>query len=180
MSLMNRLLILASLIGIVAFFLPFAYDTSPFVAIHMADVWWLGVPFLVPFVAVGARTTEMFRGTLGPGPRRFVYGWSIATLLVTLSLYLPLVRDWPSALGEWIVFLIPLAGVVAAALIWQRHRNKAELERWRPFLALRLAYLPNAVFCLAAFGNENAEAGAYLVLATTLIYAADVVRSGRD
>lgn len=180
MSLMNRLLMFASLIGIVAFFLPFAYDTSPFQAIHSADVWWLGVPFLVPFVAVWLRTTEMHRGTVGQGLRRFVYGWSVATLLVTLSLYVALVRDWPSAPGEWILFFIPLAGLIAGGVIWRRDRDTAELERWRPFLALRLAYLPNAAFCLAAFGNRNAGVGAYLVLATTLIYAADVARSGRD
>ncbi len=180
MSLMNRLLMFASLVGIVAFFLPFAYDTSPFEAIHMADVWWLGVPFLVPFVAVGLRASEMRRGTAGPGLRRFVLGWSLATLLITLSLYVNMVKEWPSALGEWIVFLIPGAGFLAAALIWRRHRHTATMGHWLPYLALRLAYLPNAVFCLVAFGNENAEVGAYLVLATTLVYAADVMRGGRS
>lgn len=181
MSLMLRLLMLASLLGIPTFFLPFAYDTSPFRALHDGDLWRVAVPFLVPFVAVIARLMQQQRGVLSESARRLIYGWATVTILLTLSLYLT--PDGPlgsSNTRELIAGLAPLGVLTAGAAVFARTRRVAELDPTRPFLALRLAYLPNACLCLVSFFPADANVGAYLTLVTTGIYAADVVASARS
>jgi len=180
MSLMTRLLMLSGLLGIVTFFLPFAADISAFRAIQSGDLWRLAVPFLVPFVAVVARMVQMNRGSLSEGARRLVYLWATATILVTLSLYVPPVNAMdPSSPFEWISYVIPLVVLIAGAVVFLRSRRVAALEPTRPFLALHLAYLPNAYICLSSF-LLGGNIGAYLALVTTVIYAADVVSSARS
>ena len=81
MSLKARLLILASLVGCVTFFLPFAYDTSPLKALQDGSLWQLAAPFLVPFAAMVAGALKIQNGALTSGQQRLFYAWSAVTLL---------------------------------------------------------------------------------------------------
>ncbi len=181
MSTMHRLLMIASLLGVVTFFLPFAWSTSGLMAIRDGLLWRLAVPFLVPFVAVAARMVQLQRGELSAGVRRAIYVWSVATICVTLSLYLPGENtSLPSGLSDWVAYLLPLAVVVLGTLVLLRARKSPESESRRQFLALRVAYLPNASVCLFSFIPGDANIGAYLALVTTVIYAADVVLAATE
>jgi len=179
-SLKARLLILASLVGCVTFFLPFALNTSPLTAIQDGSVWQLGVPFLIPFAAMVAGALTMQQGILGPGMRRVFYGWSILTLVATLSMYLPTdTSSWPSAASEWIGFLMPVVVMFAGWLSFSSSRKAPGHDARGPMLALRIAYLPTACMCLYAFLDNNPNIGAFLALGTTLVYGYDVATAGR-
>ncbi|MGH7583229.1 MAG: hypothetical protein ACREL5_08405, partial [Gemmatimonadales bacterium] len=62
---MIPLLMLASLLGVVTFFLPFASHTSP-LDIISGDLWRLAVPLLMPFFLVAFRMQQMSRGSMPP------------------------------------------------------------------------------------------------------------------
>jgi len=171
-----RLLIVASLLGVVTFFLPYASDTSPLQAIQDGGLWRLAVPFLIPFVAMVAGGLQIQHGNLTTGQRRAVFGWAIATLLVTFSGYIPTSgAGFPSSVGEWIGYLIPLAVAILGALFFVRHRRKDESAGRLPMLALRVAYLPNACMCIYAFLTNSPNIGVYLSIVTTLLYGFDLV-----
>lgn len=174
---MMPFLMLASLLGVATFFLPFAVDTSPLQAIQQAGLWRVAVPFLVPFIAVIARMIATNRGSLSPGAKRAVYVWAAATALITLSFFVP-IGDWsaPANTSDWIGYVGTLVVYAAGARLWLRSRHVAEMAETRPFLALRLAYLPNAGLLLYSFLGDGAQVGAYLTLVTTVIYAVAAVR----
>ena len=181
MSPMTTVLMLASLVGCVTFFLPFASNTSPLMAIQenvLDGLFRLAFPFLIPFVAMIVRATQMQRGPLGPTATKAVYGWVIVTLLVTLSLYAPIGSGGgmtsPNGLAEWLAMLVPIALMVYLAIVWRRNRNAPDPNR-RPMLALRIAYLPNALICLWAFLPGVPNIGAWLALGTSVVYFADVI-----
>ena len=180
MSLMARLLIVASLLGVVTFFIPAAYHTSPFQAIRDGDVWRLAVPFLVPFALVIFRSTLMSGRAFTPMLRRAAYSWAIATLLVTATIYFPVSQSFgaASSTSEWLILFIPIAVFLIEAVIWLRTRRDATRTAMRPFLALRMAYLPNACCCLYGFLDDHPNVGIWMIAFTTIIYAIDVARGG--
>ncbi len=180
MSLKSRLLILASLLGCVTFFLPFAYDTSPLKAIQDGSFWQLGVPFLVPFAAMVAGALRIQNGNLSPGQQRLFYVWAVVTLLVTLSMYLPTSNSvWPSAASEWIGLAMPIVVMAAGWVVFSRSRKAPGHDTRGPMLALRIAYLPTVCMCLYSFLDDSPNIGAFLALATTIVYAYDVATGGR-
>ena len=176
MSPLNLLLIIASLLGCVTFFLPFASGISPLAGLQDVGLWRLAVPFLIPFIAMIARGAQLQYGKLSQGATWIVYFWVIVTVLITLSIYAPIGDGltWPSTGREWLPFAAPLVTLIVCGIMWRRSRGGADANR-PPMLALRVAYLPNAVLCLFAFLPDTPNIGAWLALGTSVVYLADVI-----
>ena len=82
---MRLMLMLASLLGVVTFFVPFAHDVSPLMGIHDADLWRLAVPFAMPVFATMAFLRWSMAGRLAAWERTTLYTVAAGTGLITLS-----------------------------------------------------------------------------------------------
>lgn len=165
------LALVVSAVGTVALFLPFTFDVSPLSGLQDHDrVWMLAVPFFLAPVMLYMALRLSTAGAISPVERRVAGALSLAVVLLTASFYvLPSENDkWPSSELEWTSFIAPLVlFVVEAGLLWRlRRRVSPDLFA---LAALVCAYLPNAVLCLIAFGDDW-QVGAHVTLATVMAY----------
>jgi hypothetical protein len=164
---MLRLVAVATLAGVPALFLNFAYNVSPLDALLEAGgdaegVWRLGLPFflIVPLAALAARFGRS--GRLTKGDRIAAYAAAAVAAGVTLSLYL-ISRPEAHSTQEIASMTAPLVMLAAGAWLFLRVRRAAGPA---PLVALEVPYLANMLLCLIAFQGEW-QAGAWCALAAT-------------
>jgi hypothetical protein len=169
--------------GIVALFLPFAYDLSPWrvlvntVRSELFALWPYALPAFVAVLVWMETLRSLSQRPSGKSELRFY------TLLAGLLTLVPL-GFWPWTLvsgggglelADWI-FLALLFGLTlfAAGLLAILKRKGVSFQVLAPLL-LRCAYVPNAVACLVYFSRFPLQRGAALVAVTVVLYLAEVV-----
>jgi hypothetical protein len=175
---------LASVAGVAAIWLPFAWSTSPAKALRDGDLWYLAAPFLLAIPIAAARIWVLVKGGVPPGAQwvsRALAGCAMAVFAVFIVRAL---RDYPPGgdLEGWLMLLVALAiaaGWVALVLKWRP--GPAAAHAAEAIALMEAAFLANAAFCLLGFASER-EIGWYVTLAVWAAFAAHVIgtsRSGR-
>jgi hypothetical protein len=181
---MHRALTAAGLAGVAALFLPFAAGVSPRAAAFDPDLWRLAEPFfLAPFITAAALRWGR-SGALTRGERILAYVVSAACAVATLSWYV----GWngpPTGLRDWLTFVLPIVVLIVGGAVLRRMLREAGPAReYAPALALQVAYLSNAILCLAGFYGEEPfpngwDVGAWIVLGTCLVYLCQIALARR-
>ena len=163
----------ASVLGTVALFLPFTSDVSPIMGITIGDegIWMLALPFVLAPLALYLSLRLVVTGSATAIERRLVTWISLGVVLLTPSFI-----AWgdpgprPSTLRGWTLLIVPLAVILAGAVLFWRGRRRDVAADARAVAALTCAYLPNVVLCELLFAG-NLQIGAYVTIATAVGYA---------
>jgi len=168
---------LASVAGVAAIWLPFAWSTSPAKALRDGDLWYLAAPFLLAIPIAAARIWVLVKGGVPPGAQwvsRALAGCAMAVFAVFIVSAL---RDNAQGgdLESWLTLLVPLAiaaGWVVLVLRWRP--GPAAAQTAEAIALMEATFLVNAAFCLLGFVRER-EVGWYVTLAVSAAFAAHVI-----
>ena len=160
------------LAGVVALFLPFAWDVTPLGALADWGIWQLALPAFLPIVIVvaGARWTRS--GRLSRPEHLIWYVVGVASALATLAFYLT-IEGWPSDALEWLALVAPVVILGFGTMAVARIRKTQAGSEYLPIMALQVAYIANAMLALI-LEFQGWRAGAYCVLATVVVYALQI------
>ena len=176
MRLQNLHLVLAivGISGIVALFLPFTYDVSPMMGVIDEGFWPLSFPFFLSIAVSAASVRWITSGSFSKLESATAYIVSSATAGITLAWItdaFSAAGSEPSSIGMWLIVITPTVVLLLGTYLLVRELRRKGLQGFCPVLALQIAYLGNAVFCLLAFANDLGwQAGAYLSLVTAVAY----------
>ncbi len=176
---MRTLRLILGIPAIVLLFLPYTTDTSPWAAVcGWSDFWlgpwivFLGLPFFLS-VLVFVVEAQLFLKKSMSKTERIVCHIFAYTALACGLLPLTLVI-WDNGFDEGMILLFLICGIpflIAISLMFLTRRlgpDKAAL------VAMRAAWLPNAITCGILFWTEGWEIGAYLAAFTTALYSAEI------
>ena len=163
----------AGMAGMLALFLPFAFDESPVSAVAGREFWRLAFPFFMAVPVSLGYIRWIITGRLSRAERVFGYLAGGLSACVTLSLYFGASR--PSGIRDWISMVVPLVALAAGGLILWRNRRTDSMN---PLVAMQAAYLAHSLLCLISFAGEW-QSGAYVTLLPTLYYIAQVTAAHR-
>lgn len=184
--------LLLSLIGTAALFLPFTSDTSPLRALVAAvtpgafpfRLIFLAVPFFLSIAILAYQARSLMVDRIPDAEIAIAYALSIVAMLSVLGFIAPLAfADYVISRHETISIVVAIAFVGTNLLVLLRNR-RAELPRDATAEAFLLGgYLPNSAFCLAAFYPDGLfsgwNIGAYLIAVVSLGYLAAIVLLSR-
>ncbi len=174
----------AGLGGAVAFFLPFAYSTSPFEAAgtlwardaFFRGLWHLGVPAVLPILIAAASIRWIASGRCTRAECLVGYLAAFAAASCLLSLYF--VRDGsegePSTLLEWLLLVFTWVGPAAGVLLLWRNSRRGVRGAPNAIMAMQIVYVVVAVYGLVGFGSSGLEIGGWLTVVTTAAYLAQI------
>lgn len=163
--------------GLLVLFLPFTWGYSPcdvlgepgFEELHvMAGVAFLAVPILASTVR------QLVAGPLSKAEARIAYGLALSALVASVVVAITLfdVDFWIVSVSTWTAALVVAA--VCAFNVRKRVPHAVNAH-----VCLLLAYLPNAIMAVVAFGDDL-EMGGYVCLVAMAGHVAEAaVRSGR-
>ncbi|MHC4249660.1 MAG: hypothetical protein ACYS9X_11085 [Planctomycetota bacterium] len=164
--------------GVAVIFLPFFDGYSPIGV--LADAWpgeWqFLVITLVPLLAVPVLASTVRQAMLGPLTKwevRAEYALAFVALVSTAFLMLFLRTGGPGA-GILRAVITPSVLVLAAggAVVLAATRKGRVPPATHAHVALLVAWMPNAMFCLLFFGRDGRwGAGFYLAIVTLVAYA---------
>jgi hypothetical protein len=186
--------------GITALFLPFAEGIHPFVKdiSFIAIVFGLGpyvfnslasvllalaTPFLLVILVSVSFVRWMIFGLLSRPERAIAYVVSsmmaFATLYVIIRMLLEILSESSANVDFWLIkaialFTIPLLTLLFGVYVVIKNlRNKGSKEV-SAVIAMQIAYLGNALFCLMFFVGDW-QVGAYIVVVTSIVYVLQIV-----
>jgi len=178
-QLTNRLIVqllltVAGVAGIAGLFLPFTFGTSPIDAALDKDFWRLAIPFFLAILASAASIRWVMSGSFSRLERAIAYIVSALIAGVTLSLWFPPFEERPVGPREWLAVVSP--GPILALGIYFLIRNSraAQPEKFKPVMAIQVAYLANAAFCLIGFFGDW-QRGAYCVLVASAAFVLQIL-----
>lgn len=167
------LLTVVGMAGIAGLFLPFTYGTSPVQAASDKELWRLAFPFFLAVLASVASIRWVFSGSFSVPERVIAYVVSAAMAGVTLSLWFPL-HDELGSTHDWLAAVSPDAVLALGVYLLIRNWRMGPSREFNPVMAIQVAYLANAVFCLTTFfGDWNL--GAYFVLVAALAFVLQII-----
>jgi len=161
--------------GVAALFLSFTSNTSPMDAAFDDDLWKLALPFFLSIPILAASIRWSLSGSMSLPERAVAYTVALAAAAVTLS-FLWSATDRTGE--EWLYTAIPVATLILGAILLLGDSKPDATRGLRPVMALQMAYLANALFCLAVFGGDDwfdLQVGAYCVLIAVIAYFLQIV-----
>jgi hypothetical protein len=188
-SAIDILFTIAGATGIAALFMPFYWDVSPVAALsdfpQAKGTWMVGAPFLLAAPILVACAVWIARGRFAPIARAILYALAAAAGCVTVALAaLALRLSEPSRLRTAVIVALATLTVGLVLLIKDRWRRTP--HSFNPVVAMQVAYIANALFCLVYFyGSLNIglladwEIGAYMAFATIVVYLAQMISARR-
>jgi hypothetical protein len=181
--------LLLETVGIAALFLPFVLDFSPWRVLAESvqnrnsgadGAWPLALPAFLAFFVWLLTLRSLFNWPLRRAESWLHAGLAVPVMFVSTGFWLPLLEE---SANEWklvllVVLFLGLALSAAGLLLILRRRGTA-FGLLAP-LALRCAYIPNAVFCLLFFSRwghdwSDLRVGAACVGATVILYLVEIV-----
>lgn len=197
-SISRLLLTVGGTAGIAALFLPFTYGVSPtkvvadFVGcliysgnratfLDLSEFFLLAIPFFLSVLVSAAYVRWMISGLLSRPERAIAYVASSMMAFSTLyfNIWITIVEGLPSSSEEWLTLAIPLLALfIGVYFVIKKLRNKGPKEV-SAIMAMQIAYLYNALFCLPGF-FEDWQIGAYCVVVASSVYLLQIVLAVRD
>jgi hypothetical protein len=165
--------------AIVLIFLPYSHDTSPWAAVRGFGgpfggtlIALLGGPFFLA-VLISVVQAQLFLKKNLPGIERVICrtlaSAALACGLVILALG---IRD--SGFDEETVWMLLMFGIpILAAISLMVFARRLGPEK-ATLVALKAAWLPNAIVCGILFWKEGWQIGAYLAAFTIVLYAVEI------
>ena len=160
---LNAIALLISLLAVVACFLPFALNTSPWNALTLRvpgnqGNWWhalIGAPFFLSLPMIWLRL-RAFSSTESPASAACRIIWSAISLSAcgTLLVETPFLlhRAGTSELQRLAVIFTGLGVIIASAAYLLRHRRDISPTR-ALIIGLNTAYIANAALCLIVYAS---------------------------
>jgi hypothetical protein len=174
-SIVHLFLTLVGMIGIAGLFLPFAQGVSPVAAVSDGALWRLAFPFFLAILASAASIRWAISGSFSGLERAVAYIVSAAMVGVTLTLSMSFsFQSQPEEIHEWVAMLGPYPIVALGLYFLIRNSRIGSSREFNPVLAIQVAYLANAVFCLMGFLGDW-QPGAYCALVAALAFALQIV-----
>jgi hypothetical protein len=160
--------------GAIALFMPFTSNVSPMSAIVDRALQPLALPFFLTILILIASIRLAFADSLSTPESAIAFIAGGIAALYSGNWIIDVVVDQFDAsttLGDWLIFMTPIAIFVLGACLLIRDLQRRRLRAYRPVLALQTAYLGNTVFCTIGIANDFGwQAGAYLSLVTSVAY----------
>jgi hypothetical protein len=168
------------LLGITLLFLPFVEGYSPIgVLVDNGPGSW---PFIVivclASVSIPILTSTVRQAAVGPPTKwevRAMHMLALVALAVTVFLMLYLIDEGGGSSVEGAA-IIPSTIILAvgAAVVLAATRKGRVPRQVHAHVAMLVAWMPNAAFCLSFFGSEGGwGAGFYLAIVTLVAYAVE-------
>jgi hypothetical protein len=173
-------LIIAGGIGIIAIFLPFTFNLSPWAAalasfrgeIFMNEIWHIALPAFLPVLITIATLRWLIKETLSLSERMIAYVLSATSVCITLSLLLK--NGWPKEIKDWFIIVIPVIALVFGIFVLLRNRHNTTLTPFLTIIAMQIAYMVNCLLCLTGFFG-GWQIGAYCSLVTVIVYLIQMI-----
>jgi hypothetical protein len=173
-------LTIAGGIGIIAIFLPFTLNTSPWVAalesfngeFLMNKIWRIALPAFFPVLITMALLRWHIQGTLSRPECFIAYLVSAASVMITLSVCFE--NGWPKELKERLIIVIPILALALGIFALFRNRQNMPLNPFRAIAAMQIAYMVNCLLCLTGFFG-GWQIGAYCCLAAVVVYLIQMI-----
>ena len=172
------LLTVAGAAGIAAIFLPFTWDVSPLLAMRDETMWMLAMPFLLPVAVAAASTRWIVSGSLSNPEAAIAYVASGSAAGITLAFIGRLLFDdgAPVRIADWLAVSMAIVILTLGGCLLVTTWRTLKRPDFRPLLALQVAYLGNAAFCLTEFFDfPGWQAGAYVALGTVIAYLLQII-----
>lgn len=174
------------LAGVPAFFLPFAYGTSPQAAVTamfssdtiLNRLWHFGVPLLLALLVTAATIRRVISGRFTRAEGLAAYGAALVgacCVLSTFFLYWGDSGGGPSSFLERFMMAFLWMGSAEGAYLLRRNARAGVPTAANAIAAMQVIYVVVALYLLVGFGSDGWQIGAYLVAVTTLVYAAQVI-----
>lgn len=163
--------------GVAALLLPFTSDISPMDAVFDAALWKLALPFFLSVPILAASIRWSVSGAMSLPEHAVAYTVALASAAATLS-FLWSAIDWTGDIEQWLQTSIPVATLILGILLLAGDTKPDAIRNLRPVMALQVAYLASALFCLAVFGGDDwfdLQVGAYCVLIAVIAYFLQIV-----
>jgi hypothetical protein len=165
--------------GIAAIFLPFTWEVSPMMAVREELLWMLAIPFFLPIAVAAASIRWIASGSLSKPEAAMAYVASGSAAGITLAFigrFLVEEDAGPVRNADWLALsaaiVILTLGTCLLITIWRTLKR----PDFRPLMALQVAYLGNAAFCLIEFFDSPGwQAGAYVTLGTVIAYLLQII-----
>lgn len=178
-------LTLAGLSGIASIFLKFAHNVSPFAALdyHFGifcysssedELWVLGAPFLLSVIifAFIIRWCLSVKLSLIEQIVGYLIGLSIIVIVIWTNF--AVTSDLGFAHEVMMAVIFSISFLIAGIVLVIRNLRVGKFKNFSPIMLMQTAYLGNAILCLIGFWG-NWQIGAYLTLATVIVYAAQMI-----
>lgn len=175
--------LLLSLVGTAALFLPGAYDGSPWLVLTRCPSLFLPcwfalftAPFFLVVPIVAWQMRKLLANQLSAIELTAAYVLSAAATLSVLAFTVIPLIEAKTSLSAWLLFASP-PWIMATAnflLLWRNLKNRVGREATAESFLLG-GYLPNAFFCVISFGLERKlQVGGYLIALVSLGYLAAI------
>ncbi|MHC4249661.1 MAG: hypothetical protein ACYS9X_11090 [Planctomycetota bacterium] len=171
--------IVTGLAGAAVIFLPFVYGHSPIGVAAKAwpEDWALLVLASVPFLAIPILASTARQALFGPLTRwevRAAYALAFAALAATAFVMLYLITEHGGNTEDAVLPPSALILAVGAAVVLAATRKGHVPPATHAHIAMLVAWMPNAAFCLTAFGDLGVwGSGFYLACVTLIAYAVE-------
>jgi len=175
---MRTLRLILGIPAIVLLFLPYTTDTSPWEAVREWNDFWLGpeiallgLPFFLSLLVFVVEAQLFLKKSLPKTERIVCHIFAYAALACGLLILTLGIRGngFSEMIPLFLIFGIP--SLIAISLMFLARRlgpDKATL------VAMRAAWLPNAITCGILFWTEGWQIGAYLAAFTIALYAGEI------
>lgn len=175
----HLLLTVAGAAGIAAIYLPFTWDVSPLAAMHEESLWMLALPFFLPIATAAASARWLISGALSSPEAAIAYvasGSAAGMTLIFIGRFLVEGGNEGPGYADWVAVALSVVVLVLGACLLVRLWRTMKLPDYRPLMALQIAYLANAAFCLIVFLEfPGWQAGAYVAFVTVVAYLLQII-----
>lgn len=181
--------LLLSLLGTAALFLPFTSGVSPWEAVYkdfLGRFFLLGAPFFLSILILAWQARRLVVDRTSTAEIAVAYALSMVAMLSVLGFvtWLLTVKDSPGKPNEIISIALCIALAGANMLLLVRNR-RARLSREATAETFLLGgYLPNAIFCLVMWYPQEIfsgwEIGAYMIAVVCVGYVVAIVLALRS
>jgi hypothetical protein len=175
----HLLLTVVGAAGIAAVYLPFTWDVSPMMAMREEMLWMLAWPFFLPIAIAAASARWLISRSLSKPEAAIAYiasGSAAGIMLAFIGRFLFEDNGGPVRSADWLAVSMTIVILVLGTCLLITTWRTLKRPDFRPLLALQVAYVGNAAFCLIEFLDfPGWQAGAYVVLVTVIAYLLQII-----
>lgn len=171
----QQALIVAGLAGVVAVFLPFTENISPFDTLYRS-LWQLGLPFFLALPITAASVRLLLSASLSTAEKTFAYVMSLGAIIILFPFFeefFPFEVQYAIEFIPIALYCVVLIVGLAYLVVGLKSRN---LGKHAPVTAMQIVYIAHCSFLLTLFYiDSRLQAGAYLTLFAAVVYLVQIL-----